>query len=65
VLLCEVAALDVPKLVINPFVTRHVSVGHDGHIFLLCHNSCPRPNWANPFVTLQESKAKLAIYPTP
>jgi len=68
VLLCTIVAVDAPKLVIHPFVTRHVSVGQDGQIFLLFHDSYrrpigqilslhvkkERPNW--PFTPLHNSK---------
>jgi len=36
--------------------------GQDGHIFLLFHDSYPRPNWQI-FLLHVKNKAKSAIYP--
>lgn len=51
--LCVVVTRDLPMptLGIYPFVARRVAMGQDEHIFILFHDSHPRPNWANPFAT--------------
>jgi len=59
----QVLHVRYPKVVIYPFVTRQVFMGQDGHIFLLLHDSYQRPNYADPFVTRPESRARLGIYP--
>jgi len=55
--------LPMPKVVIYPFVIQQVAMGQDGYTFLLLHDSYQRPNSINPFVTCQESRARLGIYP--
>jgi len=59
----QVLHMRYPKVVIYPFVTRQVSMGQDGHLFLLLQDSYQRPNYANLFVTRPESRARLRIYP--
>jgi len=43
---CAIVTRDVtmPKMVMHLFLTRLVSTGQDGHIFLLLQNSYQRPN---------------------
>ena len=38
-------------------------MGQDGHKFFLLHDSYPRPNCTNPFVTHQENGIGMSIYP--
>jgi len=53
----------MPKLVIYPFDTRQVSMGQNGRIYLLLHDSHQKPNCANLFVTRQESRFRMADQP--